>query len=179
MIKKRILLLMLLLVLALVMAACGGGATEQEPAGEVEEPTPAELEPTEVEEPVEAEEPAEEEVAQEDVPAEADVTGIQPIRIAVVMPSTTTDLASPPFQMPSELDGRWRTEEGDTIVQFFGTTIESIQSVVELDGRGPFDVEGAQHTQINALGVESLNGAVRQHTERVHDPTLCWRRDRR
>ncbi len=93
MIKKSILLLMLLLVLALVMAACGGGATEQEPAGEAEEPTPAVLEPTEVEEPAEAEEPAEEEVVQEDVPAEADVSGIQPIRIAVVMPSTTTDLA--------------------------------------------------------------------------------------
>lgn len=65
---------LLLLVLVLALAACGGGDT----ADEVAEPEPADN--TAVE-PV------------EDVPAEADVSDIESIRVAVVMPSTITDLA--------------------------------------------------------------------------------------
>ena len=72
---------LLLLVLVLALAACGGGDT----TSEVSEPEPVEP----VAEPVE--EPAEEQV--EDVSAEADVADIEAIRVAVVMPSTVTDLA--------------------------------------------------------------------------------------
>ena len=76
---------LLLLVFVLALAACGGGGTTTE----VSEPEPAEV-PAEapVEEPAEA--PAEEQV---EVAAEADVADIEAIRIAVVMPSTISDLA--------------------------------------------------------------------------------------
>jgi basic membrane protein A len=80
---KKVWLLLLVFVLALV--ACGGDT----PA-EVSEPEPAEEPAAElVEEP--AEEPAEEQV--EDVSAEADVADIEAVRVAIVMPSTITDLA--------------------------------------------------------------------------------------
>ncbi len=36
--------------------------------------------------------------------------------------------------MPEKLDGRWRTANGDTVVQFAGTTIESIQSTLDFSG---------------------------------------------
>lgn len=77
--KKKVWLLFLILVLALV--ACGGGDT----TGEVTEPEPADT----VTEP--AEEPAEEAV--EDISAEADVAEVESFRVAIVMPSTITDLA--------------------------------------------------------------------------------------
>lgn len=80
---KKIWLLLLVLVLAL--AACGGGDTPSE----VSEPEPVDTEAAPAEAP--AEEPAEEQVS--DVSAEADVSGVEGIRVAVVMPSTITDLA--------------------------------------------------------------------------------------
>ena len=88
---KRLLLMLLMLLLGLALVSCGGGAAE-EPAEE-----PAAEEPAEeaAEEPA-AEEPAEEEMAEEaveDVSAEADVEGIESVRVAIVMPSTVTDLA--------------------------------------------------------------------------------------
>ena len=80
--KKNLLLLLLILALALV--ACGGGDAVEEtavPAPEtVEETAP---EPTAV--------PVVEAV--EDVSAEADVADIADVRVAIVMPSTITDLA--------------------------------------------------------------------------------------
>ena len=82
--KKKVWLLLFALVLALVLAACGGGGTT-----EVSEPTPTEpaaIAPAE--EPTAA--PADEQV---EVAAEADVAGIEAVRVAVVMPSTITDLA--------------------------------------------------------------------------------------
>ena len=77
---------LLLLAFALVLVACGGGNTTTEEAPP--EPDEAVSEPV-AEEP--AEEPAEEQV--EDISAEGDVAGIESIRVAVVMPSTITDLA--------------------------------------------------------------------------------------
>jgi len=76
--------LLILLLIAGLLVACGGEeATETPP--EAEEPT------AEVEAPAEeAEAPTQE---AEEVPAEADVEGIEGIRIAIVMPSTITDLA--------------------------------------------------------------------------------------
>jgi basic membrane lipoprotein Med (substrate-binding protein (PBP1-ABC) superfamily) len=88
--NKKLWLLLLAFILALALVACGGD-TAEEPT---EEPAPAEAEEAAPEEevvPEEEEAPAEEAV--EDVSAEADTEGIEAIRIAVVMPSTITDLA--------------------------------------------------------------------------------------
>lgn len=79
---------MLVLIMALALVACGGDAAENEneatamPATEVPEEQP-EQQPMPV--------PPESEV--EDVSADADVSGIEAVRVAVVMPSTITDLA--------------------------------------------------------------------------------------
>ncbi|MGD2076768.1 MAG: BMP family ABC transporter substrate-binding protein [Chloroflexota bacterium] len=78
--------LLILLLLAGLLVACGGDEAEEpaeEPTTEVEAPTEEPAAPAE--EPTEA--PAEE------VSAEADASDIEPIRIAVVMPSTISDLA--------------------------------------------------------------------------------------
>lgn len=86
--NKKLLLIVLLLIAALLLVSCGGGDTASEPtepATEAEAPAEA---PTE--EAVEA--PAEDE-AVTDVSADADTEGIEAIRIAIVMPSTITDLA--------------------------------------------------------------------------------------
>ena len=89
--NKKYFLFVMLLLIALFAVACGGGA----PA-EVEE-APTASPPTEV--PVEenpTEEPAAEpttEVVTDDVSADANASGVEAIRIAVVMPSTVTDLA--------------------------------------------------------------------------------------
>jgi basic membrane protein A len=94
-------LLSLLVVMSLMLIACGGGAAPAEPAAQEEEPAAAvETEEAMEEEPA-AEEPAAEpteavdaEAAAAEEPAETSTTGdIGPIRIAVVMPSSTTDLA--------------------------------------------------------------------------------------
>lgn len=75
-------LLVVLIVILLALAGCGGS----------DEPEEAPPQPESAAEPVEeTEAPAEEAVA--DVSAEADVAGIEQIRIAIVMPSTITDLA--------------------------------------------------------------------------------------
>lgn len=85
--KKRWFLLSLMLILSLLIVSCGGG--EETAETDTEEATPTDTtESTDTEEAM----PAEEETV-EDVSAEADVTGIEQIRIAVVMPSTITDLA--------------------------------------------------------------------------------------
>lgn len=77
---------LLLLVLVLALAACGGDTPSEQP-----DPEPVDTEAAPAEEP--AEEPAETEEQVADIAAEADVSGIDSIRIAVVMPSTITDLA--------------------------------------------------------------------------------------
>ncbi len=73
--------LMMLMVLALALAACGGseGDTDTDVSGET---------PTE-----EALPPAPSGEVQEDVSADADASGLEQVRVAVVMPSTITDLA--------------------------------------------------------------------------------------
>ncbi|MCC6602291.1 MAG: BMP family protein [Anaerolineae bacterium] len=90
--KKRWFLLSLLLIFGLVLASCGGGA-EDAAETDAEEPIPADTTEAEADTAVEEVEEAAEEAAVEDIAAEADVTGIEQIRIAVVMPSTITDLA--------------------------------------------------------------------------------------
>lgn len=84
--NKKLWLLLMAFVLALALVACGGGETA-EPT-EAPAPTEEEAAPT-AEEPA-AEEPEE---AVEDISAEADVAEVDNFRVAVVMPSTITDLA--------------------------------------------------------------------------------------
>ena len=86
--NKKLLLLVLLLIAALLLVSCGGGDTASEPTAEAEAPAEEAAAPTE--------EPADEAPTDEavtDVSADADTEGIEAIRIAVVMPSTITDLA--------------------------------------------------------------------------------------
>ncbi len=77
--------LLILLLIAALLVACGGNDAAEEPTEAAEPATEVAAPAQEAEEPAEA--PAEE------VPAEADVEGIEGIRIAIVMPSTITDLA--------------------------------------------------------------------------------------
>ena len=97
--KNRLLWIVTLLIVLSMVAACGGAA---EPA--VEEPpqeeAPAEeAAPAEEEEAMEEEAPAEEEAmeeeaaAEEEAPAASGSLAIEPIRIAIIMPSPITDLA--------------------------------------------------------------------------------------
>ena len=86
--KKRWFLLSLMLIFSLLIVSCGGG---EDADTDTEEAAPADT--TESTDAAEEEAMPEEETAVEDVAAEADVTGIEQIRIAVVMPSTITDLA--------------------------------------------------------------------------------------
>ncbi|MDX1415862.1 MAG: BMP family protein [Candidatus Promineifilaceae bacterium] len=94
--NKKYLLVIMMLLIALLAVACGGGAPAEVEEAPVEE-APAETEAPAQEETEEtAEEPTEEPAAEEveeDVSADADAAGIEPIRIAIVMPSTVTDLA--------------------------------------------------------------------------------------
>jgi basic membrane protein A len=87
--KKKWLLILLVLAMSLFLVACGG---EEESAEEVEEPA---AETTEEE--AEAEEPMEEEEmedeAMDDEMMDGEFPELEPVRIALVMPSTTTDLA--------------------------------------------------------------------------------------
>ncbi len=89
--KNRLLWIVTLLIVLGMVAACGGAA---EPAAE--EPAPAE-EAAPAEEVMEEEAPAEEEAMEEEAPAEEEAPmpagSIEPIRIAIIMPSPITDLA--------------------------------------------------------------------------------------
>ncbi len=87
--KKRWILMVLMLILGLVLVSCGGS----EPETADPEPQATEAPAEEAEEAEEVEEPAEEEVVQEEVSAEADVADVEGIRVAIVMPSSITDLA--------------------------------------------------------------------------------------
>ena len=82
---KRWLLISLMLILSLWLVSCGGS---EETADSNTNDTSTTDSTTATEEPM-----VEEETAVEDVAAEADVANIEQIRIAVVMPSTITDLA--------------------------------------------------------------------------------------
>ncbi len=86
---KRWLLISLMLMLGLLLISCGGGAEDTAETDTEETTTADTTESTDTAD----EEMAEEETAVEDVSAEADVADIEQIRIAVVMPSTITDLA--------------------------------------------------------------------------------------
>lgn len=81
--NKRWFLLSLMLIFSLLLVSCGGG----------EESTDAETTDSADTTDTSDEEMVEEETAVEDVSAEADVADIEQIRIAIVMPSTITDLA--------------------------------------------------------------------------------------
>ncbi|MDJ0755467.1 MAG: BMP family protein [Ardenticatenaceae bacterium] len=84
--RKTWLSVIWVMLLAAFLIACGGGAPEPDDVSETE--TTVEEEPVE-----EAEVVEEEEAAVEDVSAEADVSDIDQVRVAIVMPSTITDLA--------------------------------------------------------------------------------------
>ncbi len=86
---KRWLLISLMLIFSLLLISCGGGEAETDT--DTEESTPADT--TESADTAEEEMVEEEDTAVEDVAAEADVADIEQIRIAIVMPSTITDLA--------------------------------------------------------------------------------------
>ncbi len=82
--NRKFWLLLMAFVLVLALVACGGETSTPNPtAVPAEETSPTAVPATT---------PATE-AAVEDVSAEADTSGIQPIRIAIVMPSTITDLA--------------------------------------------------------------------------------------
>ncbi|MCB8976580.1 MAG: BMP family protein [Ardenticatenaceae bacterium] len=81
--KKRWFLLSLMLILSLMLVSCGG--SEETAETDTEEASPADT--------TAEEEAMPEEETVEDVSAEANVSDIEQIRIAVVMPSTITDLA--------------------------------------------------------------------------------------
>ena len=93
--NKRHFWIVILLLIALFAVACGGSA----PTEVVEEEAPpAEVEEAAEEEAAEPEAPAEEEAEEaeevvEDVSADVDASGLESIRIAIVMPSTISDLA--------------------------------------------------------------------------------------
>ena len=90
--SKRWLLIVWALILGLLLVACGGGDTETaDPEPQATEAPEEEMDEEEMEEEMEEEEM--EEPEQEDVSAEADVEGVEGIRVAIVMPSSTTDLA--------------------------------------------------------------------------------------
>jgi basic membrane lipoprotein Med (substrate-binding protein (PBP1-ABC) superfamily) len=84
--NKRIWLLVMALVLALALVACGGGETAD--PTEAPAPTAEEVAPTVEEAATEAPDEA---VA--DISADADVADVNNFRVAIVMPSTITDLA--------------------------------------------------------------------------------------
>ena len=88
--KHKSLFVVLLIILALAVVACGGAAPAA-PSAPAEEAA-APVEPEVVEEAPMEEPTAVPEVA-EDISADADAGGIEPIRIAIVMPSTISDLA--------------------------------------------------------------------------------------
>ncbi|WP_420628022.1 BMP family protein [Candidatus Leptofilum sp.] len=81
--RKKWLLIVMFLLLSLLVVSCGGGDADTD--ADTEDTTTTDEGTTE-----EADEP---ETVVEDVSAEADVEGIEQFRVAVVMPSTITDLA--------------------------------------------------------------------------------------
>lgn len=99
--KRNLWLLSLLTILALVVTACSGGAQQaaeqaEESAAEVEQAAEEVVEDTAevVEEAAEEVEATTEEMTEEEMAeGEAMALDIEPVRIAVVMPSSTTDLA--------------------------------------------------------------------------------------
>jgi len=96
--KKTQWLIVLFLLLAMIISACGGTAPSGDLVSEQEESAPAEPADTEAEEAAPAEEPTAEPTAEpenvvEDLSAEADASGIEAIRVAIVMPSTISDVA--------------------------------------------------------------------------------------
>jgi len=94
--QKKHFLIILLLIIAMVLSACGGGAPAGDAVSEQEEAAPAEPAEAEPEEEMPAEEAEEEAPAEEvveDVSADADASGIEKIRVAIVMPSTISDVA--------------------------------------------------------------------------------------
>ncbi|MCB0035744.1 MAG: BMP family protein [Anaerolineales bacterium] len=103
--KKRLLLLWMALLL--VLAACGGDSSAPEEAAEEPESAAEPAEEAQAEEPA-AEEMAEEEMAEEEMM-------LEPIRVAVVMPSATTDLAWSQAIFDSLL--RLQAEYGEDVIE--------------------------------------------------------------
>jgi basic membrane lipoprotein Med (substrate-binding protein (PBP1-ABC) superfamily) len=93
--KKSHWLIVLFLMLAMVVSACGGTAPAGDTASEQEDAAPAEPSEAEAGEEATAQEPAEESEGEvvEDLSADADASGIESLRVAVVMPSTISDVA--------------------------------------------------------------------------------------
>jgi basic membrane protein A len=99
--RHRFMWFLSLFAVMLLLAACAGSTPAEAPAEEAaEEPAaeeaPAAEEEAAAEEPAAEEEAAEEEAAEEPAAEEAatgETLAIEPVRIAIVMPSTITDLA--------------------------------------------------------------------------------------
>jgi len=86
--QKRYWLMVILVVFAMVLAACGGGGAQPEPT---QAPLPTTAPATEQPAAEPTAEPTQ--AAVENVAAEANVSGIEKVRVAMVLPSTITDLA--------------------------------------------------------------------------------------
>ncbi len=62
------------------------------------------------------------------------------VSLTVVPTSTPQSTTTPPnsastsFQAREDLNGRWQSVTGDTVVQFGGTNIDTLRSVIEIDG---------------------------------------------
>ncbi|MCO5185989.1 MAG: BMP family protein [Anaerolineae bacterium] len=91
--KKKWLLGILILVLGLLLVACGGDtASDEEPAAEADTPAAETTEDEAVADSAESE-TMDDETMDDEAMMDGDYPDIEPVRIALVMPSTTTDLA--------------------------------------------------------------------------------------
>jgi basic membrane protein A len=103
--KKRLFLLLTLLLTLTLVVACGGAPATEAPPQQEEAKTEPAAEPTKAEEP------------EEEAPAASTEgeLGIEPVRIAIIMPSPTTDLA----WSQAIYDGLLRIQEkaGDGVVE--------------------------------------------------------------
>ncbi len=86
----------------------------------------------------------------------------------VVAPPTSTTVA---FVMPEALNGRWRSEDGVTIAQFSPGAIESLQSVLEIDGQS-VSLALVEPSRLGAVptNVQPIQAVLRLTTE--SDTTL-------
>jgi basic membrane protein A len=127
--SKRIMLILTLLVSLGLIAACGGAATPAPDTSPAEEEAPAEA-------------AMDEEPAAEAPAVEGGSVDIEPIRIAVVMPSPATDLAWSQALIDS-LQGLQEQAGGEDVVEI--AVSESMFNVTAADGYDLIIAHGTQY----------------------------------